>query len=49
MVICDNAEAPLHKEKRLAVPKVAMQKYYDRAFAPVLIVDFGVILGGDRV
>jgi hypothetical protein len=47
----DHAEAVLHKEKHLAVPSVraqrpTMRERYDRAFAPVLVVDFGAVLGG---
>ena len=53
-VVCDHAEAVMHEEKHLAVPSVGtqrptMRKRYDRAFAPVLVVDFGAVLGGDRV
>ena len=51
-VVCDHAEAVLREEKHLAVPSVGAQRptvreRYDRAFAPVLVVDFGAVLGGD--
>jgi hypothetical protein len=51
-VVRDRAEAVLHEEKHLAVPSVGAQRptvreRYDRAFAPVLVVDFGPVLGGD--
>ena len=51
-VVCDHAEAVLHEEKQLAVPSVGaqrptMRERYDRAFAPVLVVDFGAVPGGD--
>ena len=53
-VVCDHAEAVLREEKHLAVPSVgaqrpAVRERYDRAFAPVLVVDFRAVLGGDRV
>ncbi|HEY9846363.1 MAG TPA: hypothetical protein V6D03_09200 [Candidatus Caenarcaniphilales bacterium] len=51
-VVRDHAEAVVHEEKHLAVPSVGAQrptvrKRYDRAFAPVLVVDFGAVLGDD--
>ncbi|HEX2471428.1 MAG TPA: hypothetical protein VHJ59_01625 [Nitrososphaera sp.] len=52
-VVRDHAEAIVHEEKHLAVPSVGAQRptvreRYDRAFAPVLVVDFGAVLGGYR-
>jgi hypothetical protein len=52
-VVRDHAEAILREEKHLTVPSVGAQRptvreRYDRAFAPVLVVDFGAVLGGDR-
>jgi hypothetical protein len=52
-IVCNHAEPVLHKEKHLTIPSVGAQrptvrKRYDRAFAPVLIVDFGAVFGGDR-
>jgi hypothetical protein len=51
-VVCDHPEAVLREEKHLAVPSVraqrpTMRERYDRAFAPVLVVDFGAVPGGD--
>jgi hypothetical protein len=52
-VVCDHPEAVLREEKHLAVPSVGaqrptMRECYDGAFAPVLVVDFGAVLGGGR-
>src|SRR5215218_3319801 len=52
-VVRDHTEPVLRKEKHLTVPSVGVQRptvreRYDRAFAPVLVVDFGAVLGGDR-
>src|SRR5262245_50429528 len=49
-IVRDDAEAVLREEKHLAVPSVGAQRppvreRYDRAFAPVLVVDLGAILG----
>jgi hypothetical protein len=51
-VVRDHAKAVLQEEKHLAVPSVgaqnpAMRERYNRAFAPVLVIDFGALLGGD--
>jgi hypothetical protein len=47
-VMCNYAEAVLREEKHLAVPSVgaqrpAMGERYDRAFAPVFVVDFRTV------
>jgi hypothetical protein len=52
-IVRNHAEPVLRKEKHLTVPSVGAQRptvreRYDRAFAPVLVVDFGAVLGGDR-
>src|SRR5260370_28135503 len=52
-VVRNHAEAVLREEKHLAVPSVgaqrpAVRERYGRALAPVLVVDFGAVLGGDR-
>ncbi len=52
-VVRDHAEAVLREEQHLAVPSVgaqrpAVRERDDRAFAPVLVVDFGAVLRGDR-
>ncbi|HEX2472878.1 MAG TPA: hypothetical protein VHJ59_09015 [Nitrososphaera sp.] len=52
-VVRDHTEPILRKEKHLTVPSVGVQRptvreRYDRAFAPILVVDFGVVFGGDR-
>jgi hypothetical protein len=52
-IVRNHAEPVLRKEKHLTVPSVGVQrptmrKRYDRAFAPVLVVDFGAVLGGDH-
>lgn len=52
-VVRDHTEPVLSKEKHLTVPSVRVQRptvreSYDRAFAPILVVDFGVVFGGDR-
>ena len=52
-VVRDHAEAVLREEKHLAVPGVGVQgpavrERYDRALAPVLVIDFRAVLGGDR-
>jgi hypothetical protein len=49
----DHAEAVVHEEKHLAVPSVGAQRptvreCYNWTFAPVLVVDFSAVLGGDR-
>ena len=46
------AEAFLHEEKHLAVPSVgaqrpAVRERYDRAFAPVLVIDLRPVSGRD--
>ena len=48
-VMRDHAESILREEQHLAVPSVgaqrpAVRERYDRAFAPVLVVDFGAVL-----
>ncbi|HKH87109.1 MAG TPA: hypothetical protein VKA40_11225 [Nitrososphaera sp.] len=50
-VVRDHAEPILREEKHLTVPSVGAQRptvreRYDRAFAPILVVDFGAVLGG---
>jgi hypothetical protein len=52
-VVRDHTEPILRKEKHLTVPSIGVQrptmrKRYDRAFAPIFVVDFGAVLGGDR-
>ena len=52
-VVRNHAEAVLHEEEQLPVPGVgaqrpAVRERYDRVFAPVLVVDFGAVVGGDR-
>jgi hypothetical protein len=52
-VVCDHAEAVVYEKKHLAVPSVGAQRptvreCYDWTFAPVLVVDFGPVLGGGR-
>ncbi len=52
-VVRDHAESVLREEQHLAVPSVgaqrpAVRERYDRAFAPVLVVEFGAVLSGDR-
>jgi hypothetical protein len=52
-VVRDRAEAVLREEHHLAVPRVgaqrpAVRERDDRACAPVLVVDFRAIFGGDR-
>src|SRR5262245_50113643 len=49
-IVRDDAEAVLREEKHLAVPSIgaqrpAVRERYDRAFAPLLVVDLGAILG----
>src|SRR6516165_10122841 len=45
-VMRDRAEAVLRQEQHLAVPCVRERD--DRALAPVLVVDFRAVSGGDR-
>src|SRR5262249_62267597 len=52
-VMRDHAEAVLRQEQHLAVPCVraqrpAVRERDDRALAPVLVVDFRAVSGGDR-
>src|SRR5215467_13249281 len=52
-VMRDRAEAVLRQEQHLAVPCVraqrpAVRERDDRALAPVLVVDFRAVFGGDR-
>src|SRR5499427_5222945 len=52
-VMRDRAEAVLRQEQHLAVPCVraqrpAVRERDDRALAPVLVVDFRAVSGGDR-
>ena len=52
-VVRDDAVPVLGQEQHLAVPGVgverpAVRERYDRPVAPVLVVDLGAILGGDR-
>src|SRR5215831_18895147 len=52
-VMRDRAEAVLRQEQHLAVPRVraqrpAVREHDDRALAPVLVVDFRAVFGGDR-
>src|SRR5262250_509203 len=52
-VMRDRAEAVLRQEQHLAVPGVraqrpAVRERDDRALAPVLVVDFRAVSGGDR-
>jgi hypothetical protein len=52
-IVRNHAEPVLRKEKHLTVPGVGAQRptvreRYDGAFAPVLVVDLGAVLGGDR-
>jgi hypothetical protein len=52
-IVRNHAEPVLGKEKHLTVPGVGAQRptvreRYDRAFAPVLVVNFGSVLGGNR-
>jgi hypothetical protein len=51
-IVRNHAKPVLRKEKHLTVPGVGAQRptvgeCYDGAFAPVLVVDFGAVLGGD--
>jgi hypothetical protein len=53
-VVGDHAKAILGEEKQLAVPRIGTQrpsvrKRYDRALAPVFVVDCRAILHSDRV
>ena len=53
-IVGDHAKAVLREKKHLAIPSVgvkrpAVRERYDRAFAPILIVDLAAILGGDCV
>jgi serine/threonine protein kinase len=49
----DHTEPVLRKEKHLTIPSIGVQRptvreRYDGAFAPILVVDFGAVLGGNR-
>src|SRR5262249_40724207 len=53
-VMRNYAEAVLREEKHLAVPSVgaqrpAVRECYDRAFAPIFVVELGAVLGSDEV
>ena len=52
-VVRDHTVPVLRKEKHLALPSIGVQRAtvrerYDGAFAPILVVDFGAVLGGGR-
>jgi hypothetical protein len=52
-IVRDHSKPILSEEKHLTIPGVGAQRptvreRYDRAFAPVLVVDLGAVLGGDR-